>query len=42
MFETHFEALSARYEELLLSSHQNEVIPWVGIQEQAYMMRQES
>ena len=26
MFETHFEALSARYEELLLSSHQNEVI----------------
>ena len=26
MYETHFEALSARYEELLLSSHQNEVI----------------
>ena len=26
MYETHFEALCARYEELLLSSHQNEVI----------------
>ena len=26
MFEKHFEALCARYEELLLSSHQNEVI----------------
>ena len=26
MFETHFEALCARYEELMLSSHQNEVI----------------
>ena len=26
MYETHFEALSARYEELLLSSHQNGLI----------------